>query len=398
MKQGIVPQAFLILCLLFFILAPLWATDEAVLKNIRYSQKEERLEVTIEFSADFSFETFELIGPKRLVIDFSPVAEIKASPVINVNACGVIRIRCGQFKTDVARVVFDLTDKVPSHKISRVEGGLQILFWLEEEIRSEIVVPEVKDEVPPAKKPAIEPVRPTTFVPPSPPTAAARADKGFIQFKAGISPFLSSLVSANKELTLYSETATLAEDYKGSLNLVFGVGLGKYLKVGQKQAKGGVDFFLWSMSHKGNIVATIPHPFLPASPRTFSFEEKLNNSIFQLTAFFLYPILTKERINLWLGPALGYTFGQLTTVEDIYIEDNPPYSSQDIILSGTSLLKENISDFIFEGRLELNYLLSAHTNFTFLASLSYFNPKVPNLGKRAKLLQVPFCLGLEYRF
>ncbi len=394
----------LVLTSCFLLSLTVEARAESELTSIRFVQKEDRLEVTLEVKGDFSFDTFSLIGPKRLVLDLSPVENIKASPVINVNACGVIRIRCGQFKPEVARVVFDLTDKVPSHKISRTAEGLQLLFWLEEETKAETIVPEVKEEIKPAAKPAEKPATKPAAVTPSTPIAT-RAESispgrkaGWIRLQGGLAFFPSSILSINQDLALYDETGSLSENYKGSLNLVFGAGAGKFITIKEKQAKLGADFSLWSLSHKGSFVATLPHPFLPNTPRTLPFEEKLSNSLFQIAAYFLYPVLEKQDLSLWVGPAVGYTFGKFTSLEDFSVEDNPPYSSNDLILNNTVLVDESISDFIFEAKLELNYQLSPRTLFFAQTAFSYFNPKVANLGKRAKFLQVPLFLGLEFRF
>ncbi len=377
----------------------LLAAEEAELKNIRFYQKEDRLEVTIEISGEFGFETFSLIGPKRLVIDLSPVYSIKALPTINVNACGVLRIRCGQFKPEVARIVFDLAEKVPSHKISRVSEGLQVLFWQEEQVRASAVVPEVREEAQVPEKKLGEKPAPLS----APPAAKAQphvlAEKkpAFLRLQGGLSLFPIALVSGQKELILYGEAGSLSEKYKASLNLVFGLSAARAVKVKEKEAKVGADFFLWSLNHKGLFEASIPHPFIPSSPRDLAFEEKLSNSLFQISAFFLYPLLEKEKLNLMIGPAVGYAFGKLTTLEDFNIEERPPYSSEDLILTDTVLIDDSIGDFIFELRMEFNYALSPRTSFSILTSLSYFNPKINNLGKRAKFISFPLSLGFEFR-
>jgi len=377
----------------------LLAAEESELRNIHFTQKEDRLEVTIEISGDFGFETFSLIGPKRLVIDLSPVQSIRALPSINVNACGVIRIRCGQFKPEVARVVFDLAEKVPSHKISRVAEGLQVLFWQEEQVSAAVVVPEVKEEAQTVEKKPVEKPAPLAPVPAA--VAAQKMETGkkptFLRLQGGLSLFPASLVSIQKELILYGEAGSLSEKYRASLNLAFGLSLAREIMVKEREARIGADFFLWSLSHKGLFEASVPHPFIANSARLLTFEEKLNNSLFQINVFFLYPVLFTEKVSLWLGPAIGYVFGKLTTLEDFNLEERPPYSSNDLILLETILIDDSIGDFIFELRLGLNYALSPRTSFLAMTSFSYFNPKVNNLGKRAKFISIPFSLGLEFR-
>jgi len=400
MKKVSFHQILLLFFIPLLINSLVLAAGESELKNIRFNQKDDRLEVTLEISGDFGFETFSLIGPKRLVIDLSPIQSIKALPSINVNACGVIRIRCGQFKPEVARVVFDLAEKVPSHKISRVAEGLQVLFWQEEQVPAAIVVPEVKEEAQTVEKKPMEKPAPLT----SPPAATATPQKietgkkpTFLRLQGGLSLFPVSLVSTQKELILYGETGSLSEEYRGSFNLAFGLSLGRSVMVKEKEARIGADFFLWSLSHKGLFEASVPHPFIANSARQLTFEEKLNNSLFQIDIFFLYPVVSGEKVSLWLGPAAGYVFGKLTTLEDFNLEDRPPYSSNDLILTETVLIDDSVGDFIFELRLGLSYALSPRTSFLALTSISYFNPKVNNLGKRAKFISIPFSLGLEFR-
>jgi len=400
MKKDFFHQILLLLLITLLINSLLLAAEQSELKNIRFSQRDDRLEVTIEIAGDFGFETFSLIGPKRLVIDLSPIQSIKALPSINVNACGVIRIRCGQFKPEVARVVFDLAEKVPSHKLSRVAEGLQVLFWQEEQVPAAIVVPEVKEEAQavekkPGEKPA--PLTPPPATAAAPQKILAGESLTFLRLQGGLCLFPASLVSTQKELILYGETGSLSEEYKISLNLAFGLSLARGVMVNGKEAKIGADFFLWSLNHKGIFEASVPHPFIANSARQFIFEEKLTNSLFQINAFFLYPVLAREKVSLLLGPAVGYVFGKLTTLEDFTFEEKPPYSSEDLILTDTVLIDDSVGDFIFELRLGLNYALSPRTSFLLMTSLSYFNPKVNNLGKRAKFISIPFSLGLEFR-
>ncbi|MCX7974059.1 MAG: AMIN domain-containing protein [Candidatus Aminicenantes bacterium] len=395
MRNGWISKVFSFCLISILCLSPILFAEEAELKSIRFTQKDDRLEVTAEISGEFGFETFSLIGPKRLVIDLSPIKSIKALPSISVNACGVIRIRCGQFKPEVARIVFDLAERIPSHKISRVPEGLRVLFWQEEQVPAAVVVPEVKEEAQVIeKKPA--PVTPPAAILTRPqPEVAKKAS--FLRLQGSLSLFPTSLISTQKEMTVYGERGSLKEKYKANFNLAFGLSLARAIKIKEKEAKLGAEFATWFLSHKGSFVASVPHPFIPNTPRDFTFEEKLSNSLYQIGAFFLYPAIRKEKINLWLGPAIGYTFGKLTTLEDFYLEDRPPYSSADLFVTDTVLIEENVSDFIFELKLEFNYALSANTFFLVSTSISYFNPKVSNLGKRAKFLAIPFYLGLEFR-
>ncbi|MFQ6082975.1 MAG: AMIN domain-containing protein [Candidatus Aminicenantia bacterium] len=109
------------------------------LKEINYQKLDTQLEVIIEVEGEFKYETFGLAAPSRLVIDFWPIQKILVEPYTDIHDVGVLRIRVGEFQPQVARVVFDLAERIPSYRITQVENGVKVIFWLEE-------VPEKKEE------------------------------------------------------------------------------------------------------------------------------------------------------------------------------------------------------------------------------------------------------------
>ncbi len=102
----------------------------SVLKEISFQKVEiaDQLQVTIKVEGPFLIETTELIVSKRLIIDFNSVSMIEAQPVTQVNDMGLLTIRAGQYQPTVARVVFDLADNFPSHRISSDKDGVKIVF------------------------------------------------------------------------------------------------------------------------------------------------------------------------------------------------------------------------------------------------------------------------------
>ena len=138
-------------CLLLFSLsfAPLSFSKEksvtkqpGVLKDIVLSRTQNILEVKILFSPSTSHRLFHLSHPNRIVVDLFSIEDIKASRYFDVNDFGILAIRAGMFKTDVARVVFDQKDQIPFYKIEKIQGGLKVMFW--------------KKEVPQAKREKVE--------------------------------------------------------------------------------------------------------------------------------------------------------------------------------------------------------------------------------------------------
>ncbi|MBN1223234.1 MAG: AMIN domain-containing protein [Candidatus Aminicenantes bacterium] len=129
----------------------------AVFKSVQIQRGENTLDVTIEIEGTYSYQHFELEEPMRLVVEFSPVGEIHAAAVQEVNTAGVKSIRTGRFQTQTARVVFDLLETQPSYEITQSDKGIQVSIQAPEGV---LVDPEVTEEEMPA--PVITETEPTT--------------------------------------------------------------------------------------------------------------------------------------------------------------------------------------------------------------------------------------------
>jgi len=102
----------------------------SVLKEISFQKVDiaEQLLIAIKVEGPFLIETTELVVSKRLIIDFNSVSRIEAQPLTQVNDMGVVNIRAGQYQPTVARVVIDLADNFPSHRISSDKDGVKVVF------------------------------------------------------------------------------------------------------------------------------------------------------------------------------------------------------------------------------------------------------------------------------
>jgi len=117
----------------------------AELKNISFQKINNQLEVKIDLEGKFYYQILGLTSPFRLIIDFWPVGNISTDPYLDIHNFGVDAIRTGEFQPQVGRVVFDLSEKVPSYKIKQVNGGVDVVFWHEEEFEEK--VGEVEEEM-----------------------------------------------------------------------------------------------------------------------------------------------------------------------------------------------------------------------------------------------------------
>jgi len=137
--------------------------QQGVLKDIVISGAQNVLEVKILFSPYTSSRLFKLASPPRIIIDLFNIKNIKSSRLFDVDDFGIKVIRAGMFKDDVARVVFDLKDQFPLHKIERIQGGLNVSFWTKEgELikKEEPEIEKIQREEPELKSEAEKEVQP----------------------------------------------------------------------------------------------------------------------------------------------------------------------------------------------------------------------------------------------
>ena len=118
--------------------------QSGVLKNIVISRVQNILEVNIIVSPYTSSRLFKLSSPNRIIIDLFNTKYIKSSRHFNVDDFGIKVIRTGMFKDDVVRVVFDLKDQFPLHKIERIQGRLKVSFWPKESEQIKKEEPEIE--------------------------------------------------------------------------------------------------------------------------------------------------------------------------------------------------------------------------------------------------------------
>ena len=98
------------------------------LREINLQRTPDSLEVEILCDSYYSHRKMELSNPNKIVIDFLYIDNIQASRSIQVNTFGIQAIRAGMFKSNIARVVFDLDGKIPVYRIEKIPKGAKIIF------------------------------------------------------------------------------------------------------------------------------------------------------------------------------------------------------------------------------------------------------------------------------
>jgi hypothetical protein len=115
------------------------------LKNINIQTLENQINVLIEYAEDISYESFSLVNPNRLVLDFFKITQILAQPIIEIGKMGITSVRSAMNRPGVGRIVFNFTDEVPQYKMERTEKGLMVSFWKEKQVEEK--EPEVTEKI-----------------------------------------------------------------------------------------------------------------------------------------------------------------------------------------------------------------------------------------------------------
>jgi len=121
--------------------------DQVVLEKLELHQSSDFLKAAISISGEFGYQHFELNNPSRLVVEVSPLGEIRTEESYDINAFGVKAVRTGRYKPDTARIVFDLVEASSSYEIGQVANGIEVVFrWVEDVDRVPPVTAEAKEQ------------------------------------------------------------------------------------------------------------------------------------------------------------------------------------------------------------------------------------------------------------
>jgi len=138
---------------------PVPSVKATLLKKIDTAGKGDAIDVQIATNGDPNYSAFKLDKPARIVIDF-PGIKNKAAKNTNIDDSLVKRIRAGQFKDDVARVVIDLSQPM-AYNITKSGDKLHVTFGeAPKTVAASAPAPAVKV----AEAPKTEPAKSTDIV------------------------------------------------------------------------------------------------------------------------------------------------------------------------------------------------------------------------------------------
>lgn len=126
-------KMLLVLPILFLTISFLGAQQEPAntLSKISTHKADGRIGILIEYSKNTPYDSFSLMNPNRLVIDFLGINQVDSEPMMEINEMNILSIRSALNRPGVARVVFNFAEKVPLYRIEEKENGLEVLFWEE---------------------------------------------------------------------------------------------------------------------------------------------------------------------------------------------------------------------------------------------------------------------------
>jgi hypothetical protein len=376
------------------------------LHEIAFVKAGAAVEVSILIRGEFGNDVFRLTKPERLVFDISPIDTISAAPQTEIHWGGVLRIRAGTFKTQIARLVFDLETAAVNYRIDRTEAGLKITFWKEV---ADALLPDEKTEIPPAPKPSEAEAKPEAKVRPAakpepeakvrPAAFPSKDERGFfVQIGGGVGTFLKSTTTFDKFFPLYSAQGERTETYKLKLNTPSFLSFGGYIKALDVPVKLGLAIEYWNFKSDGAFEFSVPHPFLADSPRTLALTGKFRNYFTSVSVFGLFQVLANGRLTMLAGPEIGYAFGKYKFLDTVAFDDQPPFMDDDVTIASITYLEKSISSFWAGVQASFEYSFSR--SFSLLLNLRalYLNPEIKELSSTFTLSQAHAQIGFQVNF
>lgn len=182
-------------------------TPKTQLTKISFQKSGLQPSVLIECTKPVSYEAFPLLSPNRLVLDLTKIESITASPLVEVNNSGILKIATSAQLPETARIVVYFMGNFLKYNIKEVDTGL-VLTFLKQQTEETPVKVEVKPQIE-TKKP-IQKVQEKAAVNPAPSPASSRVKDMSIGFNMGYFFFQDSAFQ-----DLYSKSALF---YRGEMS------------------------------------------------------------------------------------------------------------------------------------------------------------------------------------
>jgi hypothetical protein len=378
------------------------------LQEITFVKAGAAVEVSIRVRGEFGNDVFKLTKPERLVFDLSPIDTISATPQTEIYWGGILRVRTGKFKTQVARLVFDLETAAVNYRIGRTDTGLKITFWKE---GADALLPDEKTEIPPSRKSSE--AKPETNLeakaeaPPeakpeqkveSAPLPGGDEKRFFVQIGGGVGTFLKSTATFNRFIPFFGKQGESTETYELKLNTPSSLIVGGYINALAGPVKLGLEIDYWNFKSDGAFKFTVPHPYLPNSPRTLTLAKQFRSYFTSVSAFGLFQVFASGRLTMLAGPEIGFAFGKYKFLDAVEFDDQPPFFDDDVTITSITYLEKSISSLWAGVQASFEYSFSRRFSLLLNLRAFYLNPEIKELSSLFNLSQAHALLGFQYNF
>ena len=112
------------LSLIFMQSIVLAASDMATIKDLRVSDKKDKVRIVVDADKEVDYQSFVLSSPERIVVDLSDAVLAKGiDKEIKIGSKYAKKVRIAQFKPNVVRVVVETNVKRSGYDIFGIAGG-----------------------------------------------------------------------------------------------------------------------------------------------------------------------------------------------------------------------------------------------------------------------------------
>jgi hypothetical protein len=381
------------------------------LSAITFAKTDAGLEITIHVNGEFSNDVFRLTEPERLVMDLTPIEKISVAPQIDINNGGVLRVRTGQFKPQVARLAFDLESPNMGYKIQRTAEGLKVTFRKEGEavppaepvVRFE-VKPEpatvAKEEPKPAPPAAPKPVAATVATPVTAPaeTSVEEDRTFFVLLGGGIGMFMNPSSNFYSTFSKYDKIGYTTETYKMKMNTPVSLSAGRYFEAWGVPAKAGLAFEYWNFKTDATYTFKVPHPLLSDTERTISDTRSFRTYYASVSAYALFHVYSRGGLMVLAGPEVGYATGKQKFLTEAAINDSAPYTEAELSVGALYFDEKTVSSLWGALNVGIEYSFSRSLAWVLNLKALYLSPEIKTLSNKLALSQFQAVIGAQYSF
>lgn len=216
----------------------------------------------------------------------------------------------------------------------------------------------------------------------------------FINANLAIFVLQEATTSVETIFPAYGEEGSITQNIRTGSPLGLEINVGKYIPMGKIKFKTGIGMDSFPLKATGNFKLSVPHPYLYSSPRHYYFSEEFKNSSLHFYTFAYLVPLEIWRLQVSLGPIIGFSMGKYPGLEDFEIEDKSPFRWGDLEIKNKTYKSDSFSTFSFGGGLNIAFFLVENLAFQFSYKFQSLKPQIDLLKNKVNISfsRLFFCL------